>query len=167
MTIHDLNQMPPDELKAALFNCCGSVKWVDKMMSWFPMEELVELLDMAEAEWYKCTPGDWREAFSHHPKIGDTASLQKKFAATAEWVQDEQSGVNTANEQTLNALTEANKKYEQQFGYIFIISATGKSAEEMLSILEQRLNNTPEEEIRIAADEQNKITLIRIQKLMQ
>lgn len=167
MTIHDLNVMPDEQRSAALFTCCGSATWVNKMMSLFPMEELVELLDMAEEQWYACSEADCREAFSHHPKIGDMESLQKKFASTAQWASDEQKQVSAAKQETLKALHEANRQYEDKFGYIFIVSASGKSAEEMLNVLHRRLGNSAEEEINIAKDEQNKITLLRLQKLVQ
>lgn len=167
MTIHDLNTLPGDELKSALFNCCGSTAWVNKMLPLFPMEELVELLDFAEEQWFSCSEADWLEAFSHHPKIGDTAALQKRFPATAQWANGEQQGVNAARQQTVQDLAAANQEYEEKFGFIFIISATGKSAEEMLNILKSRLPNEHGAEIRIAAEEQNKITLIRLQKLLQ
>ena len=136
-------------------------------MRLLPMEELVELLDYAEEQWYACTREDWQEAFSNHPKIGDLESLQKKFSTTAEWAGEEQGGATSANTETLKALQEANKKYEEKFGYIFIISASGKTAEEMLGALQERMKNDPAEEINFAAEEQNKITLIRLQKLLQ
>ncbi len=167
MTIHDLNTLPPDELKTTLYKCCGSTAWVNKIIGLLPMEELVELLDVAEAQWYACSEADWREAFSNHPKIGDLESLKKKFAATAQWASGEQSSINHAKQETLAALEDANKKYEEKFGYIFIVSATGKSPEEMLSIVTKRLENSPETEIKVAAEEQNKITLLRLQKLLQ
>jgi 2-oxo-4-hydroxy-4-carboxy-5-ureidoimidazoline decarboxylase len=146
--------------------CCGSTVWVDKMISFFPAEDLVELLEDAEEQWYKCTEKDWREAFAHHPKIGDTESLKKKFASTATWAAGEQGGVNTASQQTIEALAKGNHDYEDKFGYIFIVCATGKTAEEMLALLKERLPNDPVEEILIAADEQNKITKLRLQKLL-
>ena len=167
MTIQDLNHLPPAELKETLYKCCGSTAWVNKMMRLLPMEELVELLDYAEEQWYSCTKEDWQEAFSNHPKIGDLESLQKKFSATAEWAGEEQGGATGAKTETLQALQDANKKYEDKFGYIFIISASGKTAEQMLGALQERLENDPAEEINFAAEEQNKITLIRLQKLMQ
>jgi 2-oxo-4-hydroxy-4-carboxy-5-ureidoimidazoline decarboxylase len=105
------------------------------------------------------------EAFTHHPKIGDAKSLAEKFATTKEWASNEQSGVNEASILTLNKLAEGNKAYEEKFGYIFIVCATGKSASEMLSLLESRITNTPEVEIEIAMREQNKITHLRIDKL--
>ena len=135
-------------------------------MSFFPIDDMVELLDDAEDEWYKCSPEDWKEAFSHHPKIGDIDSLKKKFASTANWAMGEQSGTSTASEETIKALAKGNKEYEGKFGYIFIVCATGKSADEMLAILNSRLPNDPKKEIEIAADEQNKITRLRLEKLL-
>ncbi|MEO6228984.1 MAG: 2-oxo-4-hydroxy-4-carboxy-5-ureidoimidazoline decarboxylase [Ferruginibacter sp.] len=166
MTLHELNLLPVEELWETLFRCCGSTAWVNKMMGFFPMDDLVEMLEDAEEQWYTCKEADWREAFTHHPKIGDVNSLKEKFASTAQWAEGEQGAVNIATEETLVALQEANKKYEDKFGYIFIVCATGKSAQEMLDILNERLSNTPETEIAIAMDEQNKITLLRLQKLV-
>ena len=94
-------------------------------------------------------------------------SLAKKFASTAEWAYGEQSGVNIAAKETIEALAEANRLYEEKFGYIFIVCATGKSAEEMLGLLQSRLKNSPNEEIQIAADEQNMITKLRLEKLLE
>lgn len=166
MTLHEINQLPVGQLKAELFKCCGSVNWVNKMLPFFPMEDLVELLEDAEEQWYTCSEADWKEAFTHHPKIGDTASLTKKFAATAEWAAGEQAAVDAATPELISKLAAANTAYENKFGYIFIVCATGKSAAEMLGMLKERLNNAPEEELKIAMDEQNKITLLRLQKLI-
>lgn len=167
MTLHDLNTLPKQQLKEELIKCCGSSAWVNKMLPFFPADDLVELLEDAEEQWWKCSEADWKEAFAHHPKIGDIESLQKKFASTAGWASGEQSGVTTASQQTIEALAEGNKQYEEKFGYIFIVCATGKSADEMLAMLEIRLQNSPEVEIEIAADEQNKITKLRIEKLLE
>ena len=166
MTLHDLNMLPKPQLRQELLKCCGSSAWVEKVMSFFPIDDMVELLDDAEDEWYKCSPEDWKEAFSHHPKIGDIDSLKKKFASTANWAMGEQSGTSTASEETIKALAKGNKEYEGKFGYIFIVCATGKSADEMLAILNSRLPNDPKKEIEIAADEQNKITKLRLEKLL-
>ena len=166
MTLHELNTLPKQQLREELAKCCGSSAWVNKMLPFFPADDLVELLEDAEEQWFKCTEEDWKEAFAHHPEIGDVESLKKKFVSTAQWAYDEQSGVNTASQQTIEALAEANKKYEGKFGYIYIVCATGKSAEEMLEILQARLLNDPKDEIEIAADEQNKITKLRLEKLL-
>ena len=136
MTLHELNTLPSQQLKEELTKCCGSSAWVDKMLPFFPAEDLVELLEDAEEQWFKCSEEDWKEAFAHHPKIGDVESLKKKFASTAQWASGEQSGVNNASTETIEALAEGNKEYEEKFGYIFIVCATGKSAEEMLAILQ-------------------------------
>ena len=136
------------------------------MLPFIPADDMIELLEDAEEEWNKCSEEDWKEAFSHHPKIGDTASLSKKFASTAQWASGEQSGVTAASKETIEALAESNRLYEEKFGYIFIVCATGKSAGEMLEMLQARLENNKEEEIQIAADEQNKITKLRIEKLL-
>ena len=167
MTLHDLNTLPKQQLKDELLKCCGSTAWVEKMLPFFPADDLVELLEDAEEQWYKCSPDDWKEAFSKHPKIGDVKSLEKKFAATAKWASGEQSGVATASGEVIKALAKGNKDYVAKFGYIFIVFATGKSAEEMLELLQVRLLNDPAKEIEIAADEQNKITKLRIEKLLE
>ncbi len=137
------------------------------MLPFIPADDLVELLEDAEEQWWKCNEDDWKEAFTHHPKIGDADSLSKKFASTAQWASGEQSSVSLASKETIEALAEGNRLYEEKFGYIFIVCATGKSAEEMLGLLHARLPNTAAEEILIAADEQNKITKLRIEKMLE
>jgi 2-oxo-4-hydroxy-4-carboxy-5-ureidoimidazoline decarboxylase len=136
------------------------------MLPFVPADDMVELLEDAEEQWWLCTETDWKEAFARHPKIGDKESLQKKFASTAAWASDEQSAVVDAPTETIEALAEANRLYEEKFGYIFIVCATGKSAEEMLTLLQTRMQNSPEVEIEVAADEQQKITRLRIEKLL-
>ena len=167
MTLYELNILPQPQLKEELLKCCGSATWVKMMMAYFPADDLVEILEDAEEMWYACSKEDWKEAFTHHPKIGDVESLTKKFASTAEWASGEQSGVNVASKETIEALAEGNRLYEEKFGYIFIVCATGKSAEEMLDLLQSRLRNSPNEEIQIAADEQNMITKLRLEKLLE
>lgn len=167
MTLHEFNILPKEHLAEELFRCCGSHSWVQRMLPFVPAEDMVELLEDAEEQWWKCSEDDWKEAFKHHPKIGDVDSLKKRFTATAQWASGEQSGVSLASDETIKALAEGNRLYEEKFGYIFIVCATGKSAEEMLTMLDQRLKNDPGEEIKIAADEQNKITKLRIEKLLE
>jgi len=166
MTLHELNTLPQEQLKQELLKSCGSTAWVNKMLAFFPADDMVEILEDAEEQWWQCTQEDWLEAFTHHPKIGDVESLKQKFASTATWASGEQSGAATASQQILEALAKGNAAYENKFGYIFIVCATGKSAEEMLNLLLERLPNNPAEEIKIAADEQNKITKLRIEKLL-
>jgi 2-oxo-4-hydroxy-4-carboxy-5-ureidoimidazoline decarboxylase len=167
MTLHELNTLPGQQLIEELTKCCGSLSWVNRMLPFVPADDMIELLEDAEEQWWQCSEEDWKEAFDHHPKIGDVESLTKKFASTVQWASGEQSGVNVASKETIEALAEGNRLYEEKFGYIFIVCATGKSAEEMLGMLQSRLKNKPEEEIQIAADEQNKITKLRIEKLLE
>jgi 2-oxo-4-hydroxy-4-carboxy-5-ureidoimidazoline decarboxylase len=107
------------------------------------------------------------EAFEQHPKIGDINSLKKQYANTVAWASNEQAGVDAASDEVLQALAKGNDDYERKFGYIFIVCATGKSAGEMLELLQSRLTNDPESEIKIGAEEQNKITKLRLEKLFE
>lgn len=167
MTLHDLNTLDHTRLRDTLLTCCASTKWADCMVSKFPEEDLVDILENAEECWYACSNDDWKEAFAAHPEIGNIKTLAEKFRNTTEWASDEQGGVRAASHETIEALAEANRLYREKFGYIFIVCATGKSAEEMLGLLHARLHNEPEKEIRIAADEQFKITRLRIEKLLE
>ncbi|GAB4017978.1 2-oxo-4-hydroxy-4-carboxy-5-ureidoimidazoline decarboxylase [Spirosoma migulaei] len=166
MTLPELNQLPIPQLKEALFTCCGSTTWVNELANLFPFETKESLFEQAEVIWFSLAESDWREAFGHHPKIGDINSLREKYASTASWAEGEQAGVSTASVSVLEMLAEGNQFYEEKFGYIFIVCATGKSAEEMLNRLESRLLNSPEDELQIAMQEQNKITKIRLEKLL-
>jgi len=165
MTIAEFDHLPSVKKSELLFQCCGSNEWVNKMLTVFPVEDLVELLDATEEKWYQCSEADWKEAFTHHPKIGDIHSLKEKFANTAEWAAGEQSGVINANEKTLLQLSKANEEYQKKFGFIFIICATGLTAENILTDMEMRLSHTENEELNIAAAEQLRITKLRLEKL--
>jgi 2-oxo-4-hydroxy-4-carboxy-5-ureidoimidazoline decarboxylase len=166
MTLKELNNLDQRKLKEILSKCCGATAWVEKMAMIFPVKDSAVLFDKAEKIWFACNENDWKEAIRHHPKIGDINSLKEKFGATANWASKEQSGVLETSQIVLVELARANDRYEEKFGYIFIVCATGKTAEEMLNILKMRLNNNPEEEIKISMMEQNKITKIRLQKLL-
>jgi len=113
-----------------------------------------------------CSKDDWLEAFTHHPKLGDRKNIEKKFAATSNWAGEEQSGTNDASKSVLLELEQANLDYENKFGFTFILCATGKSATFMLDSLKIRLTNTKDEELQIAMEEQNKITKLRLEKLL-
>lgn len=165
MTIAEFDHLDIEQKKKLLYTCCGSTAWVEKMLSIPSANDLVDLIEYAEEKWYECTEKNWLEAFRQHPKIGDLDSLKKKFADTAELASVEQTSVKAASEMLLEDLEKGNKLYEKKFGYIFIVCATGKSAEEMLDILNERLKNKPEAEIKIAMEEQNKITQLRLEKL--
>jgi allantoicase len=158
-----------DKLKARdqLSKCCGSTKWVDSMLSHFPFKSIEILQAKADEVWQVCEEADALEAFAHHPKIGDRESIVKKFESTKEWASDEQKGMGLANDEMIDRLAKGNIDYERKFGYIFIVFATGKSAMEMLDILEKRLTNEPGTELKIAMEEQHKITKLRLNKLFQ
>jgi 5-hydroxyisourate hydrolase / 2-oxo-4-hydroxy-4-carboxy-5-ureidoimidazoline decarboxylase len=161
MTLSEFNTLRKEEAKAHLFACCGSEKWANSMMNSFPFSSEKQLVDLSSAKWYdECSESDWRESFTHHPKIGDVKSLTEKFAGK------EQAGVAVATTETIEALAKANADYEHKFGFIFIVCATGKSATEMLALLLDRLQNSVEEELHIAMGEQQKITIIRFKKLL-
>ena len=161
MTLATFNTLDKETAKQHLFACCGSDKWASAMMSHFPFASEKQLVDLSASIWYDdCGETDWRESFTHHPKIGDVKSLTEKFAGK------EQAGVAVARQETIQNLAKANTDYEAKNGFIFIVCATGKSADEMLQLLLDRLKNTPEEELHIAMGEQQKISIIRFKKLL-
>jgi OHCU decarboxylase len=142
-----------------LLECCGSRNWAAQMLAVRPFRDRPSLETAATDIWWRLAPADWLEAFSKHPKIGEQGKV-------SQWSSEEQSGMNSAAVNTAQKLAALNQAYFDKFGWIFIVCATGKSAEEMLSLLQARLPNQPEDELRIAAAEQNKITLLRLRKLL-
>jgi OHCU decarboxylase len=124
------------------------------------------LFDQAEKIWWNLSAKDWLEAFASHPKIGDKKAAPKQQERSAEWSKGEQAGLDKTNDDTRKQLAEANHLYQEKFGYIFIVCATGKSAEEMLEICRARLANSAEQELPVAAEEQRKITELRLKKLL-
>ena len=164
MTIASFYRPDPEVKRSLLFQCCGSENWVERVLS-DPLPHTVEeMLETASDAWYACTEADWRQAFAHHPRIGDMDALKKKFSSD-QFAGKEQSGIAEASGQVLEGLAAGNHLYEEKFGFIFIVFATGKSASEMLDMLNARLSNDPEVEVKIAMQEQLKITLLRLQKL--
>lgn len=157
-----INEAPVDEARAILLRACGSTRWVDRMMARRPFANSARLLFAARNEWFGLTEVDWLEAFSHHPRIGDRASLEERFPQTHDLSAKEQSGIGIAGADVLTAIAQANTDYFDRFGFIFIVCATGKSAEEMLALLVSRLLNDRATEVRVAAAEQAKITAIRL-----
>ncbi len=145
--------------------CCGSSRWAREMAGRRPFRTFEELSGAADEVWFSLSREDWLEAFSHHPRIGEK-QLREKFAVTAGWAEQEQKGTAGASENILKALAQGNAEYEKRFGHVFLICATGKGADEMLFALDQRMNNGPERELKIAAGEQAKITQIRMKKWM-
>lgn len=154
-----------EEAEAELRSCCGSRAWARGMAELRPFKTLEEILGAADTVWRKLDPQDWLEAFKAHPRIGEKKAQEAQDARARAWSAGEQGGVSTADADVLSALAEGNRAYDERFGHIFIVCATGKSAGEMLAILRSRLPNDPAEEIHVAAEEQRKITRIRLEKL--
>lgn len=162
-----LNALAESDARQALQRCCGAERWVSGMLASRPYASALALYERADAVWQGLEARDYLEAFSHHPEIGaNLDELRRRFAATAELSQAEQAGAAQASQETLLALRQQNQAYRERFGFSFIVCATGKSAREMLELLEQRLPHAPERELAIAAAEQAKITRLRLEKLV-
>jgi hydroxyisourate hydrolase len=159
MTLAELNALTPEAAGRELARCCGSRKWVEQMTARRPFGSVDQLFGAAEEIWWSLDGSDWLEAFSHHPRIGD-----REHAAG--WAKDEQSGTRGASDATLDALTALNHEYEDRFGHVFLICATGKSADEMLAELQRRMENPRGMELNVAAGEQAKIARLRLEKLI-
>ena len=159
MILPELNALSLEDAQAELLRCCGSRVWAKRMEAARPFENITAMNSAAEDVWWDLQPADWLEAFRAHPKIGERAN-------NSGWAAQEQARVSSAPDATVAGLALGNKQYLAKFGYIFIVCATGKSGEEMLGILNSRLPNNPEDELRIAAAEQSKITRIRLAKLV-
>ena len=166
MTLEELNNLSKKKTIEEFFKCCGSSAWAHKLADSKPFKNKQQLLEVSDHIWATCSKQDGLEAFTHHPKIGDLKSLEKKFDSTKEWAGKEQAGVDSATHKTLAELANGNHEYENKFGFIFIVCATGKTATEMLAMLNARLQNNLETEFKIAMTEQNKITHIRLEKLL-
>lgn len=166
MTLEELNQLAPADARSALERCCGARAWVERMRTKRPFANRDALFAAAEQAADGLGRADWLEAFARHPRIGDREALRARFADTAAWASEEQKATTGASEGTLAALEQGNRAYEARFGYGFIVCATGRSADEMLAILHARLENDPELELVMAAQEQRAITRLRLEKLL-
>jgi OHCU decarboxylase len=150
-----INTRLDDNARRELLSCCGSTEWVKRMMESRPLDDA---LAKADEIWSSLDRTAWLEAFAAHARIGEKKN--DRFSA------GEQSVAASADDDTKRALAEVNQQYEERFGHIYIVCATGKSADEMLALAKQRLSNAADEEIRIAAEEQRKITRLRLLKLV-
>jgi len=166
MNLKSLNALPAAEASQEFLKCCGSSRWAAAMTERRPYESLDELTRAANDMWWALEQSDWLEAFHSHPKIGQEKAAAEVSAQSKQWSGQEQAGVQIATQKTLDSLAQLNQDYEQKFGFIFIVCATGKSAAEMLELLRERVGNEPDAELRIAAAEQAKITEIRLKKLV-
>ena len=167
--MHDLswlNSLTGGEAAKELRQCCGSTRWAEQMSNDRPYSTLEALVTHADRIWWSLTPDDWLEAFRSHPKIGEKKASTNVSAQSQQWSGQEQAGVSSASQNTVDSLASLNRAYEQKFGFIFIICATGKTSEEMLAALQERLGHDSDTELRLAATEQAKITQLRLKKLL-
>jgi 2-oxo-4-hydroxy-4-carboxy-5-ureidoimidazoline decarboxylase len=144
--------------------CCGSLAWAKQLAARRPIADESSLIAASDGVWTHLEPQDWLEAFSKHPRIGERKVAPVTSAQSAAWSAQEQRSAADMSESVKLALTDANREYERRFGRVFIVCATGKSADEMLAILRRRMNNDDATELREAAEEQRKITHLRLKK---
>lgn len=166
LTVGELNELSAPSAAELLAACCGAPRWVSSMIARRPFDSLDDLLAAADDVWWSLDQHDWREAFARHPRIGEAESAPPDDERERRWAAGEQASVATAQDAVRQALVEANRKYERRFGYIYIVCATGRTADEMLALARGRLHNSPKVELRVAAEEQRKITRLRLQKLL-
>ncbi|HEY0080305.1 MAG TPA: 2-oxo-4-hydroxy-4-carboxy-5-ureidoimidazoline decarboxylase [Pyrinomonadaceae bacterium] len=165
-SLERLNALPEAEAIESFLKCCGSKRWAREMSAGRPFHHAREMFEAAERIWWNLQAEDWLEAFRSHPKIGERKSAEPASAESRRWSEEEQSGTRTASQSALAELAEANRAYEEKFGFIFIVCATGKTTEEMLALLRARLPNDADSELRVAAEEQRRITAIRLRKML-
>lgn len=160
-----LDGLSREAAEAAISRCCGAQRWVDGMAERRPWKTNEALFAAADEIWRALEPEDWREAFAHHPRIGERKD-EASPAATGAWSADEQAGAARSSAAVQERLAELNRRYDERFGHVFLICATGRSGEEMLAELERRIEQDPTTELAQAAAEQAKITRLRLEKLI-
>jgi 2-oxo-4-hydroxy-4-carboxy-5-ureidoimidazoline decarboxylase len=158
MTVAELNRLTDARAEGELMRCCASHRWAHLMAAERPFASRAVMAAVAQRLWWSLAAADWLEAFAAHPRIGDRA--------TTAWSAQEQARAMETGDALRVRLVTGNRAYEERFGYTFIVCASDKSAEEIMAILEHRLRNEPADELQIAADEQRKITELRLRKLI-
>jgi 2-oxo-4-hydroxy-4-carboxy-5-ureidoimidazoline decarboxylase len=166
MSLEEINQASSADAAHMFRQCCTSQHWIERMVTTRPYASADALRQQADNHWRDMAEADYLEAFDGHPKIGDVGSLKAKYANTKALAAGEQSGVNVATDEVIQRLAAGNRQYEETFGFIFIVCATGKSAEQMTDLLEARLPNERAVELGNAAEEQRKIFHIRLNQLL-
>jgi allantoicase len=164
--IEQINRLSRELALKALLDCCDANKWAEQVVAQMPFTSAAQLLEAADKVWAGLQRDDWLEAFRHHPVIGEKQAKAKQSANARRLSAGEQSASQKGPPETLAALAAANREYHAKFGHVFLICATGKSSEEILKNLQQRLSNDSEAELRVAAEEQRKITRLRLEKLL-
>lgn len=158
------NALGNDEAAAVVLPCCGSRRWAAMMASFRPFAGEAALLRGAREIWWQLDEADWLEAFATHPRIGAREAPNTASRQSAAWSAAEQRDVMAEDDSVLTALAEGNRRYEERFGRVFLVCATGKTAREMLETLENRLANDEKTELREAAQQQLEITALRLKK---
>ena len=165
MTLAELNALPAAAAERALLDCCGARAWARAMTAARPFPDEATLHRAADVEWDRTSADDRLEAFAAHPRIGERAHAGAA-ARHAGWSAQEQAGASSADERVARELASGNREYEARFGHVFLICATGRSAADMLAELRARLGNDAATELDVAAEEQRKITHLRLEKLL-
>ena len=166
ITLGELNALRAADCAEMLAACCGSSRWVSGLVSHRPFASLEELRRIGDEIWWSLDAHDWLEAFSHHPRIGGTRSLSPQSERASSWSAAEQAAVTTAAAAARTELAAINDEYEAKFGFIYIVCASGRSADELLEIARGRLGNDRDTELRVAAEEQRQITNLSLGKLI-
>jgi OHCU decarboxylase len=160
------NALSEEDAASELLSCCGAKRWAREMALARPYASAAELYATADRIWATMIEPDWLEAIACHPRIGERKPAHAS-AKSQQWSSQEQSQTQAADASILAALAEGNNAYEKKFGITYIVCATGKSAGEMLAILQRRLSSTRETELTEAAAQQQLITRIRLEKWLQ
>lgn len=168
LSLSQFNALSQADATSKLLTCCTSTSWAHDVAAARPFTDIDDLLASSDDAWQQAQTQEANllEAFDGHPQIGNVDSLKEKYRNTQDSAAHEQSGANNADDEVIEALAKGNQDYLDKFGFIFIVFATGKSAQEMLDLLLARLPNDRDTELLNAAAEQNKITRLRIQKLL-
>lgn len=164
MTLVELNGAARETAVAEFEACLGCLSWAEKMADARPFKSIIDVRKVGKIQWQLATEVETLEAFTAHPQIGDLDALRNKYANTAN---SEQGQISAADEETLIALRDENQTYLARFGFIFIVCATGKSAAEMLELLQTRLLNDRATELENGAQEQWLITELRLNYLFE
>ena len=154
------NQLPDEEAAAQLLAVCHSRRWAKEVAAGRPYADLAALQRAADEVWLGLGPEDWLEAFAAHPRIGEAGG------ASADWSRREQAGLGEDSD-VGERLARGNAEYEARFGHVFLISAAGRDATQILAALTERLGNDPATELRVAAEEQRRITRLRLARLLE
>lgn len=158
------NAMDSAKAAAAVLPCCGSRRWASMLAGHRPISNEAALLRHADEIWWQLDEADWLEAFAAHPRIGERKATREAPPQSAAWSAAEQRTVLEEDDSVLAALAEGNRRYEDRFGRIYIVCASGRTAREMLEILQNRLANDKKTELRESAEQQRQITALRLRK---